>query len=135
MYKPKYNAVSQMKGNKKVGLAHSNSIAMTTDPKERVAKKDGGTVEIKRSTVEAAKAKIGYFTDMPEFKGELMKENGRVYGYKSHEGKFTKATNPVDVKKATAQYEYDKKLYEKKKSDKASRTERMSTPVDKESEK
>jgi hypothetical protein len=39
MYKPKHNAVSQMKDNKKVGLAHSNSIAMMTDPRKAANQK------------------------------------------------------------------------------------------------
>ena len=160
MYKPKYNAVSQMKGNKKAGLAHSNSMAMmigpdkkgkkndaktgeskvevelkAKEPTEYINKKSGGTIEIKKSTVDSAKAKKGYFKEMPEFKGTLMKRNGRTYGYKTHEGEFIKATNPVDVKKATTQYEKDKKLYEKTKSDKDATTKRMATPVDKRSGK
>lgn len=159
MYKPKYVAVSKMRGSKKPVLAHSNSIAMMTEtdpekgkkkkdvktgelkttvelkkkkPTELIEKKSGGLIEVSRAAVDSAKAKSGYFKEMPEFKGSLMKDKGGVYGYKSHESKFTAATNPVDVKKITAKYEYDKKLYEKKKLDKAGTTKRFANPVDRE---
>jgi hypothetical protein len=153
MYKPNYNTVSKIKGNKKAGLAHLNSVAMMIDPPyknskskkevdlkekaptEHIAKNNGGTVELKRSTVEAAKAETGYFANMPKFQGHLMEENNVIYGYKTHEGKLIRSTNPVDRKKVKAKYEYDKKLYEKTALDKAARTKRMATPVDKESEK
>lgn len=108
------------------------AVGKQTKPKERIATKGGGTTEIKRSTFEDAQNKTGYFKPMPEFKGELMKDDsGNIYGYKKHDKTFVKATNPVDVKKITKQYNYDKKLYEQTKANKKTTTKRMSTAVDK----
>jgi hypothetical protein len=47
MYKPKYKAVSQMRGNKRAGLAHSNSVALQTAPDPNSTQFDPKTGEAK----------------------------------------------------------------------------------------
>jgi hypothetical protein len=115
MYKQKYNSVASMNGNKKAGLAHSDSAAMqlgpgkekklkvtnelNNDPRVPVANKYGGTTNIKQSTVKAAKGKKGYFKEMPEFKGELVKNNSRITGYKNTVENFSKLQTLLRRKK------------------------------------
>ena len=73
MYKPKYNAVSQMKGNKKVGLAHSNSVAKMTDPIDPKTGEKKAKEEAKQKALEARKKagpNLGGSDNVRTFTGE-----------------------------------------------------------------
>jgi hypothetical protein len=163
MYKPKYKAVSQMKGNKRAGLAHSNSMALQTAPDPNSTKNDaktggpkaevelkrkepfvytkhenGKTIETRQSVVDNARAKTGYFKQMPEYKGYLRESDQKdrwtglpiVFGFKDHDGNYTQNTTSDGGKKLRKRFEYERKLYNKMKAEKDSTTSHFATPVD-----
>ncbi len=104
-----------------------------TDPKKKQTKRThtmktklGGNVDIKKKTVEDAKAGRGAFKKPVEYKGKIIKgRSGKMSGYKTHDGKYTRTTNPVDRKKAEKKIAYDKKLQAARAKDKADRNKRF----------
>lgn len=101
-----------------------------TDPKNKrthtMKSKSGGNLDIKKKTVEDAKAGRGAFKKPVEYKGKTIKNSsGKMSGYKTHDGKYTRVTNTVDRKKAEKKIAYDKKLQAARAKDKANRNKRF----------
>lgn len=82
--------------------------------KTHVAKtKSGSKYEVSSKSVNDAKTgnKNSEYRPSVKYKGTTIKnKDGKMSGYKSHDGTYTRTTNPVDRRKAEAKIAYDKKL-------------------------
>tara|TARA_R110000796_G_scaffold59371_1_gene136824 strand:+ start:26553 stop:26966 length:414 start_codon:yes stop_codon:yes gene_type:complete len=92
--------------------------------KTHVAKtKYGKDYGVSSKSVNDAKAgnKDSAYKPSVKYKGTTIKnKDGKMTGYKTHDGSYTSANNPIDRKKAKAKIAYDKSLqaHEAKKRDK-----------------
>lgn len=89
---------------------HSPTTGEQIAIKDFGVKKQGGGYQPTKKFVESAKSDTGVFTPKT-FKGELMKDQGRIYGYKTPTGEFNRATNPIEAKKVETQYNRDLSIF------------------------
>jgi len=82
--------------------------------KTHIAKtKSGSKYEVSSKSVKDAKTgnKDSEYRPSVKYKGTTIKnKGGKMSGYKSHDGTYTRTTNPVDRKRAEKKIAYDKKL-------------------------
>lgn len=74
--------------------------------------KTGGKVYVSKKSVKDAREKKGVFKERAAYKGKVVRdEKGKMYGVKTHNGKFHRANDDASRRKAIKKYEYDKRVH------------------------
>ena len=125
--------VGKNKGGKHKVTDPRKNLASTanTDKKKKVKERTmqngkGATISVSdKSTQDARKGK-GNFKKPEDYKGKSIKsESGKMAGYKTHDGKYTRTAEPVSRRKGKAALAKDKKLHSKKSADKTASNTRF----------
>ena len=86
----------------------------------------GTTVDVRKKTVEDAKEGRGAFEAPKNYKGNTIKnKDGKMSGYKLHDGSYTRTSTDLDRKAAEKKIAYDKKLQTHNAAKKADRNKRF----------
>ena len=84
-------------------------------------------------SVEDAKAQTGKVfsgTGYKEYQGKEVKSGGKTTGFKSHDGSFTRVTNPSQLSEARKVFEKQKAIYNQKLAARKAMRERIATSRD-----
>ena len=131
-------------------LCAPKSIAkQTTDPKkgknfsqkaasaqqralEKEMSKENKGSEFSDKSVADAKAEKGVYggTRYKSFQGKEVKSGGRTTGFKSHDGSFTRVTNPSKLAEAKKAFEREKAIYNKRLAERKAMRKRTATSKD-----
>ena len=89
----------------------------------KMTSSSGGKIDVKKKTVEDAKAGRGEYKPSTPYKGTAVKnKDGKMSGYTTQDGKFTRTSDPVSRKKGAKALAYDKKLHESRSKTKDERS-------------
>lgn len=100
-----------------------------SEKKRTIKKKDGGKVEVKQSTVDAAKSRTGAFK-LKKYNGKIVTDKrGRITAVKFNDGTVKHATNPVQAKKLSTEAAYDKKKFSEQKRKREVRNKAIRNPI------
>lgn len=106
-------------------------LASTANKEARTHKvktKSGGKASIRKSTVDSAKAGTGAFKPATKYKGSAVKNKaGKMSGYKTNDGKYTRTSTPVERKKGAKALAYDKKLHDTASKKRTERNKRFAS--------
>jgi len=83
---------------------------------EKEMSKENKESEFSSKAVADAKAEKGAYggTKYKSFGGKEIKSGGKTTGFKSHDGSFTRVTNPSQLAEAKKAFEKEKTVYNKK---------------------
>lgn len=94
--------------------------------------KKGGTVTVRKKTVDDAMANKGEFKERPAYKGKVIKSStGSMSGIKTHEGTYIRTATPAARKRATKTLARDRKLHKADSTAHSKRIKRFQRPVSK----
>ena len=86
----------------------------------------GNEVSVRKSAVDSAKAGKGAFKPATKYKGKaILNKDGKMSGYKTNDGKYTRTSTIVSRKDGAKKLAYDKKLHDAASKKRTNRNKRF----------